>query len=139
MNLSKSRKKTNEHFQVGVTVIENIVDHLDRSRVTVLVLSPSYVRDSWCTFELHLAKTRMIEDDLDSAVVIVKGGGGSCAEKNKTLDYVMQVWKCLRWPHSDSEGEEGAHEIRTFYSRLKKSIGTSEAHHKYGVQVSIEC
>ena len=136
MNLSKSRKKTNEHFQVGVTVIENIVDHLDRSRVAVLVLSPSFVRDSWCTFVLHLAKTRMIEDDLDSAVVIVKGGG-STAEKNRTLDYIMQIWKCLRWP--SSEGEECAHERRTFYSRLKESIGPSEAHHKFGPQVSIEC
>ena len=117
-------------------MIENIVDHLDRSRVTVLVLSPSYVQDSWCTFELHLAKTRMIEDDLDSAVVIVKGGG-SIAEKNKTLQYVMQIWKCLQWP--SAEGEEDEHERRTFFTRLKKSIGPSDAHLKFGPQVSIEC
>ena len=129
-------KNTTEYFQVGVTVIENIVDHLDRSRVAVLVLSPSFVRDSWCTFELHLAKTRMIEDDLDSAVVIVKGGG-SIAEKNKTLQYVMQFWKCLQWP--SSEGEEDEHERRTFFTRLNKSIGPSDAHLKFGPQVSIEC
>ena len=100
------------------------------------MLSSSYVMDSWCTFELHLAKTRMIEDDLGSAVVIVKSGA-SCAEKNKTLDYVMKVWKCLSWP--PSKGENGAHEMRIFYSKLKKRIGTSLAHQKFGPQVSIEC
>ena len=119
---------------MGVTVIENIVDHLDRSRVAMLVLSPSYRRDSWCTFELHLAKTRMIEDDLDNAIVIVKGGGGG-AEKNKTLDHVMQVWKCLRWPASEGKDEER----RTFYSRLKKNIGQSKPNLTFGPQVSIEC
>ena len=119
---------------MGVTVIENIVDHLDRSRVAMLVLSPSYHRDSWCTFELHLAKTRMIEDDLDNAIVIDKGGGGG-AEKNKTLDYVMQVWKYLRWPASKGEDEER----RTFYLRLKKNIGQSKLNAKFGPQVSIEC
>ena len=124
-------------FQVGVTLIENTIDHLDRSRVAVLVLSPSFDRESWCSFELHLAKSRMIEGDRSSSAVVILKGLAASERKKRTLDYVTQTSKCVRWPASEGEGD--THELRTFYSRLKKCIGSSGVHFKLGTRVSIDC
>ena len=118
-------------------MIENTIEHLDRSRVAVLVLSPSFDRESWCSFELHLAKSRMIEGGRGSAAVVILKGLAATEKKKRTLDYAMKSWKCVRWPASEGEGD--AHELRTFYSKLKKSIGSSAVHFKLGTRVSIDC
>ena len=48
-------------FAAGKSIVENIVDSLDRSRKCLLVLSRSYVESSWCVFEAHLASNRLIQ------------------------------------------------------------------------------
>jgi hypothetical protein len=46
-------------FQIGVTVMQNIVNCVDKSQVFVVVLTPSYVNSTWCMFELFLAQSRL--------------------------------------------------------------------------------
>ncbi len=45
-------------FEVGLTVIENIVTCLDRSRRFLMVLSSGFGNSQWCMFEVHLAQQR---------------------------------------------------------------------------------
>lgn len=46
-------------FRIGVTVMQNIVQCVDESRVFLAVLTPAYVNSTWCMFELFLAQARM--------------------------------------------------------------------------------
>ena len=48
-------------FDAGKSIVENIVDSLDRSRKCLLVLSEQYISSSWCMFEAHLASNRLIQ------------------------------------------------------------------------------
>ena len=48
-------------FQIGKSITENIVDCLSRSRCCIVVLSNSYIKSSWCTFEAQVAHSIMKE------------------------------------------------------------------------------
>jgi hypothetical protein len=52
-------------FKVGVSVTDNIVDCIDRSRKFAMVVSRGFVKSKWCRFETHLAHHRML-DSLDN-------------------------------------------------------------------------
>jgi hypothetical protein len=45
-------------FQIGVSILENIIYCMDHSRTILLVLSESFVLSHWCQFEMHLAQHR---------------------------------------------------------------------------------
>lgn len=45
-------------FQVGLSFLENIIQCMDQSRCLLLVVSESFIKSNWCTFEMHLAQHR---------------------------------------------------------------------------------
>lgn len=45
-------------FQVGVGILENIIHSMDQSRCLLLVISESFLKSNWCSFEMHLAQHR---------------------------------------------------------------------------------
>lgn len=45
-------------FQVGLSILENIIQCMDQSRCLLLVVSESFLKSNWCSFEMHLAQHR---------------------------------------------------------------------------------
>jgi hypothetical protein len=45
-------------FQVGLGILENIIQCMDKSRCLLLVISESFLKSNWCAFEMHLAQHR---------------------------------------------------------------------------------
>lgn len=45
-------------FQVGMSILENIIQCMDKSRCLLLVVSESFLKSNWCAFEMHLAQHR---------------------------------------------------------------------------------
>jgi hypothetical protein len=45
-------------FQVGLSILENISQCMDQSRCLLLVISESFLKSNWCSFEMHLAQHR---------------------------------------------------------------------------------
>lgn len=45
-------------FQVGLSILENIIQCMDQSRCLLLVVSESFIKSNWCSFEMHLAQHR---------------------------------------------------------------------------------
>lgn len=45
-------------FQVGLGILENIIHSMDQSRCLLLVISESFLKSNWCSFEMHLAQHR---------------------------------------------------------------------------------
>lgn len=52
-------------FQPGVPVIDNVVHAIEKSQVTVLVLTPAFVQSEWCMYESKQA--------LDSSLATSRG------------------------------------------------------------------
>lgn len=57
-------------FQIGLSILENIVECMDRSHAILLVVSSAFVRSKWCQFEMHLAQYRLIETLRDQLVLV---------------------------------------------------------------------
>lgn len=47
-------------FQVGLSILENIIQCMDQSRCLLLVISESFIKSNWCSFEMHLAQHRLV-------------------------------------------------------------------------------
>lgn len=47
-------------FQVGLSILENIIHCMDASRYLLLVVSQSFLLSQWCQFEMHLAQHRSV-------------------------------------------------------------------------------
>lgn len=45
-------------FQVGLTILENIITCMDRSRSLLMIISRNFLLSNWCQFEMHLAQHR---------------------------------------------------------------------------------
>ena len=45
-------------FQVGQSILDNIIQCMDQSRCLLLVISESFLKSNWCSFEMHLAQHR---------------------------------------------------------------------------------
>ena len=58
-------------FKLGRTIIDNILDAIQHSRKTVLILSPSFVDSEWCYFELEMANWRLFAEHRDVAVMVL--------------------------------------------------------------------
>lgn len=53
------RNSKNVFFtQVGVSILENIIHSMDKSRTLLLVISEAFLLSQWCQFEMHLAQHR---------------------------------------------------------------------------------
>ena len=60
-------------FPPSRSIEENIVDAIEASRKTILVLSSNFVKSNWCHFEVQMARNKLIEKGYDVIVPILLG------------------------------------------------------------------
>ena len=58
-------------FMPGGVIEENIIDAMESSRKTILVLTKNFLLSYWCDFEYHMARTRCMERGDDSIITII--------------------------------------------------------------------
>ena len=87
-------------FEVGLTVLQNIVNCVDKSRVFIVILSPAYLSSTWCMFELFLAQSRLNYSN-SNLIVIVKQKPKSKQRLDKKVQMMLKLWTYLEWPQSD--------------------------------------
>uniref|UniRef100_A0A1B0DM30 Uncharacterized protein n=2 Tax=Phlebotomus papatasi TaxID=29031 RepID=A0A1B0DM30_PHLPP len=84
-------------FQVGVSILENIISCMDRSRCLLLVISQSFLLSQWCQFEMHLAQHRLLETCREQLVLILLEDVPK-RKRPKTLQFLMRTKTYIRWP-----------------------------------------
>ncbi len=58
-------------FLPGRDISDNIVDSINASRKTLLVLSPSFLDSDWCNFEVRMARVKLVEERRDNMVLVL--------------------------------------------------------------------
>ena len=101
-------------FMPGGVIEENIIDAIESSRKTILVLSKGFLMSYWCDFEYHMARMRCLERGDDTIIVIIL--------EELPVRYISKplfAWlkrsTYLEWP-------ENSLEIPHFWEKLKESI-----------------
>jgi hypothetical protein len=99
-------------FQIGVTVMQNIVNCVDKSQVFVVVLTPSYVNSTWCMFELFLAQSRLnqtmstsLQLNSQNLIIVVKQSIDKMAISriDKRMQMTLKLWTYLEWPKAHNK------------------------------------
>ncbi|XP_038219817.1 toll-like receptor 1 [Zerene cesonia] len=105
-------------FQVGLSILENIVSCMDRSRFIMLIISRRFLLSQWCQFEMHLAQHRLLETRREDLILVLLEEIPRSLRPN-TLHYLMLTKTYIVWPRDGTEERE-------FWRRLKKSLVTQK-------------
>ncbi|XP_023936959.2 toll-like receptor 13 [Bicyclus anynana] len=103
-------------FQVGLSILENIVSCMDRSRMIMLIISKRFLLSQWCQFEMHLAQHRLLETRREDLILVLLEEIPKRLRPN-TLHYLMLTKTYIVWPKEESEQN-------LFWKRMKKSLVT---------------
>ncbi|XP_062607528.1 toll-like receptor 4, partial [Saccostrea cucullata] len=58
-------------FVPGFDIAENIITAVNKSRKTIILISPNFIKSSWCMYELHIAKMEEIYSRNDENVIFL--------------------------------------------------------------------
>ncbi|CAH2268097.1 jg14792 [Pararge aegeria aegeria] len=103
-------------FQVGLSILENIVSCMDRSQMIMLIISKRFLLSQWCQFEMHLAQHRLLETRREDLILVLLEDIPKRLRPN-TLHYLMLTKTYIVWPKEESEQS-------LFWRRMKKSLVT---------------
>ncbi|CAG9799599.1 unnamed protein product [Chironomus riparius] len=103
-------------FQVGLSILENIIQCMDKSRCLLLVVSESFLKSNWCSFEMHLAQHRLIETRREQLILVLLHDIPR-ARRSRTLQFLMRTKTYIMWP---TDGKEDSR--LNFWKRLKKAV-----------------
>ncbi|XP_013146633.1 PREDICTED: toll-like receptor 6 isoform X2 [Papilio polytes] len=103
-------------FMVGLSILENIVSCMDRSKTILLILSRKFLLSQWCQFEMHLAQHRLLETRREDLILVLLEEIPRRLRPN-TLHYLMLTNTYVVWPKEKAEQT-------MFWRRLNKSLLT---------------
>ncbi|XP_060065775.1 toll-like receptor Tollo [Ylistrum balloti] len=92
-------------FVPGACISENILNSIDQSRHTILVLSPNFLRSEWCLLEFRKAFQQTLMEKTGHLIVVVKESVDLVSLENDMQHYIQthtylslsdrQFWKKL--------------------------------------------
>lgn len=81
----------------GNLISWNIVNSVQNSKRTILVLSQNFINSIWFQVEFHTAYYQMLEDKIDRLIVIVRGDLPPKEEMDKDLAFLLTTKTYLVW------------------------------------------
>ncbi|XP_013383996.1 toll-like receptor 13 [Lingula anatina] len=101
-------------FIVGHDIVDNIVDGIDVSRKTILVLSNNFAQSQWCQLEMTMAQHKLFDENKDILVLILLEDIKPENLSNR-LTLLLRKQTYIEWP-SEEEGQE------LFWERVKAAL-----------------
>ncbi|XP_075423982.1 toll-like receptor 6 [Ascaphus truei] len=59
------------NFIPGKSIIENIINCIEKSYKSIFVLSPNFVQSEWCHYELYFAQHKLYAENSDNLILIL--------------------------------------------------------------------
>ncbi|NXL44889.1 TLR1 protein, partial [Podilymbus podiceps] len=59
------------NFIPGKSILENIINCIEKSYKSIFVLSPNFVQSEWCHYELYFAHHKLFSENSDSLILIL--------------------------------------------------------------------
>ena len=106
-------------FLGGALIQENILQSIERSRKTILVISKNFARSSWCEYELQMARMQSFNKGREIIVAILLEPV-DVENFSKTLGRLIRKNTYIEWHEEPAEREE-------FWTRLRKAVSKPTA------------
>nr|UGN25773.1 TLRbeta3 [Terebratalia transversa] len=101
-------------FMPGIDIIDNIIESMEQSRRTILILSNSFAQSQWCQWELSMAQHKVLQDEGDILVLVLLEQIRSDNMSLK-LHYLMRTKTYIEW----TDNEDGR---KLFWEKLKGTL-----------------
>ncbi|XP_044317532.1 toll-like receptor 13 isoform X2 [Drosophila rhopaloa] len=108
-------------FQIGVTILDNIISCMDRSYSLMLIISSKFLLSHWCQFEMYLAQHRIFEVSKEHLILVFLEDIPR-RKRPKTLQYLMDVKTYIKWPAGKDDASPKSEERKLFWKRLRRSL-----------------
>nr|XP_056711414.1 toll-like receptor 1 [Euleptes europaea] len=59
------------NFIAGKSIVENIIDCIEKSYRSIFVLSPNFVQSEWCHYELYFAHHKLFRENTSSLILLL--------------------------------------------------------------------
>ncbi|XP_010177220.1 PREDICTED: toll-like receptor 6 [Mesitornis unicolor] len=59
------------NFIPGKSIVENIINCIEKSYKSIFVLSPNFVQSEWCHYELYFAHHKLFSENSNSLILIL--------------------------------------------------------------------
>lgn len=59
------------NFVAGKSIVENIINCIDKSFKSIFVLSPNFIQSEWCHYELYFAQHKVFTENSDDLILIL--------------------------------------------------------------------
>lgn len=103
-------------FQAGELISNNIIDAIEKSRRTILVISPDYVTSEWTRMEYQMAQVEMLKLRHKIIPIIFRDVSDS-SSIDKCLKFILKTVTYIKWPgDTDTKGQ------RRFWEQLKVTM-----------------
>ena len=98
----------------GASISENLTHAIYASKKSVLILSRRYFIESWCSYEMNMARTESIESRRKLMIIVLYE---DVSAKEIPLDYLrlLKTVQCIEYPKHPQH-------LDTFWSSLAKAI-----------------
>lgn len=103
-------------FLVGETISNNIIDAIEKSRRTILVVSPDYVSGEWTRMEYQVAQQEML--NLRHKIIPIMYRDIDCInDVDKNLKLILNSITYIKWPDGKKHKE-----IEKFWEQLRLTM-----------------
>ncbi|XP_036764367.2 toll-like receptor 6 [Manis pentadactyla] len=93
------------NFVPGKSIVENIINCIERSYKSIFVLSPNFVQSEWCHYELYFAHHNLFHEGSSNLILILLEPipQNSIPSKYHKLRALMTQRTYLEWPKEKSK------------------------------------
>ncbi|XP_039397979.1 LOW QUALITY PROTEIN: toll-like receptor 6 [Mauremys reevesii] len=107
-------------FIPGKSIVENIINCIEKSHKSIFVLSPNFVQSEWCHYELYFAHHKLFSESSNSLILILLEPIPQylIPARYHKLKALMAKRTYLEWPK-----EKSKHGL--FWANLKAAINTN--------------
>ncbi|NWI27140.1 TLR1 protein, partial [Sula dactylatra] len=93
------------NFIPGKSIVENIINCIEKSYKSIFVLSPNFVQSEWCHYELYFAHHKLFSENSNSLILILLEPISPCIipARYHKLKALMAKRTYLEWPKERSK------------------------------------
>ncbi|XP_071118241.1 toll-like receptor 1 [Haliotis cracherodii] len=104
-------------FVPGETIANNILWAIEKSRRTILVLSPKYMESDFTRFEYQVAHNEMLKQKHKVIPLLLEDISEQNHLTDRTLTSILKSITYIEWPRNGEENK-----LKTFWRRLELSM-----------------
>ncbi|KAK3602706.1 hypothetical protein CHS0354_017148 [Potamilus streckersoni] len=104
-------------FVPGESIVNNIINAVENSRRTIIILSPRYLESEFTQFEYQKAQHEMLKKKHRIIPVLLEDISHIRGKMDKNLESIIDTVTYIEWP-----GEENAKRADKFWKRVELSL-----------------